>query len=250
MHGGVFERMGERLGAAGHSVTAVDLRGHGDSGREPPWNLETHVRDLIETMDRLGIESAAVVGHSFGGRLAIELAARHPERVHRLALLEPAYGVTVELAMRNAEIERLDWSYATADGAVNALLASDTVFAASRDVVAEFAEGDLRRGPDGRLRFSFCPSAAVVAWSEMTLPLPPVAPLPTLVVAAEHSPFTSTEQQRRYEAELGQTFRWAAVPNGHNVLWESPAETIAVVERFLDPDEQPLGGDIAHSSSS
>ena len=34
---------------------------------------------------------------------------------------------------------------------------------------------DVRKGPDGRFRFSFCPGAAVVAWSEMTLPAPPIA---------------------------------------------------------------------------
>ncbi len=38
-HGGVFEELGRRLGERGHSVVAVDLRGHGDSGREPPWNV-------------------------------------------------------------------------------------------------------------------------------------------------------------------------------------------------------------------
>ena len=88
-HGGVFGGLGERLAAAGRSVTAVDLRGHGESGREPPWNAATHVEDLLETVEHLGIESADWVGHSFGGRLAAEVAALSPDRSRRLVLLDP-----------------------------------------------------------------------------------------------------------------------------------------------------------------
>lgn len=234
-HGGVFEPLGERLASAGRSVTAIDLRGHGGSGHEPPWNAETQVSDLLETVDSLGIESAVWVGHSFGGRLVAEVAAQSPDRTQRLVLLDPGLTVSPARALRSAEIERLDWSFATVDGAVSALLSSEANVASPREVVEAFVKDDVRKGPDGRFRFSFCPSAAVVAWSDLTLPAPPIARVPTLLVAAEQSLFDGSREQRRYEEALGDLLTKVVVPNGHNLLWESPRETIAAVERFLEP---------------
>jgi len=244
-HGRVFRELAERLSRSGHSVVSVDLRGHGDSGREPPWNLATHARDVEETIDSLGIERISWVGHSFGGLVAAALAAELAERSEALALLDPGLGVPPERALRSAELERLDWSFATVDGAVNAVLSNDTVVAAPREVVAAYVEDDVREGPDGRLRFGFCPSAVVVAWSEMTLPPPPIANLPTLLVAAEKPLYDTSHEHRRYAEELGDLLTRVDVPNGHNVLWESPEQTLDAVERFLDPDERASAGGVA-----
>ena len=241
-HGGVFEELGGHLAALGHSVLAVDLRGHGGSDREPPWNVATHVADLLETLDAEGIERAALLGHSFGGLLAAAVAADSPERISSLALLDPGVEVPPARALRSAEIERLDWSFATVDGAVNALLSNEAIVASPREVVAAFAEKDLQKGPDGRFRFSFCPSTVVTAWSEMTLQAPPIARVPTLLAIAEVPLYDSSRQQQRYEEELGNLLTKVVVPNGHNVLWESPQETLGAVERFLEPATEPLAG--------
>jgi lipase len=232
-HGGVFEKLGEGLAARGHSVVAVDLRGHGDSGREPPWNAGTHVRDLLDTLDAEGIERATWIGHSFGGLVAAGLAAASEDRSQAMALLDPGFEMPPDRTLRSAEIERLDWSFATLDGAVNALLSSDTMVAPPRDVVAEFARDDVQKGADGRFRFRFSPAAAVVAWSEMTLPPPPVAELPTLLVFPKVSLVARSEVERRYKEAVGEILTLATVPNGHNVLWESPTETFTAIEQFL-----------------
>jgi lipase len=233
-HGGIFAGLAERLVASGFQVVAVDLRGHGKSDREPPWDSGTHVADLLETTAELGIDGAATwIGHSFGGRLIATLADREPSRAGRLALLDPGLEVSPAHALKSAEMDRLDWSFATVDGAVNALLSSDSVVSAPKEVVTAFAAADLVRGQDGRFRFSHSPSAAVVAWSEVTLPPPPVAQLPTLLVRPVTSAVHSRAQDSRYRAELGSLLTMAAVPNGHNVLWEAPAETLAAVESFL-----------------
>lgn len=232
-HGGIFDRLGQGLADAGHRVVAVDLRGHGASKREPPWNTDSHVEDLLETVDSLGIAGAAWIGHSFGGRLIAALANRAPERVERLALLDPGFAVPAAHALKSAEIDRLDWSFASVDGAVNALLSSDTVVSAPRETVAAFAADFLRRGSDGRLRFDFSPAAAVVAWSEVTLPPPPIAAIPTLLVRPVASAIHSRAEDRRYRDALGSLLTMVAVPHGHNVLWESPLETAAAVAAFL-----------------
>ncbi len=249
-HGGVFRELGERLARNGHSVVSVDLRGHGASGHEPPWNVATHVQDVRETIDALGIERVSWVGHSFGGLVAAALAVELAERSEALALLDPGLGVPPEGARPRAELERLDWSFATVDGAVNALMSNDTIVASPRDVVTAYVEDDVRKGPDGRFRFSCCPSTVVVAWSEMTLPPPAIARLPTLLLAAEKPLYDTGGQLRRYEQELGELLTRVDVPNGHNVLWESPTETLEAVERFLDPDERSAVAGAAQSSSS
>jgi pimeloyl-ACP methyl ester carboxylesterase len=80
------------LTAAGHRVHVIDLPGFGSSSKpalapySPRWFADT-VRGL---MDRLGIERAHLVGNSMGGRVALEVALRHPERVSGLGLLAPA----------------------------------------------------------------------------------------------------------------------------------------------------------------
>jgi lipase len=230
-HGGVFAALAEELAGQGHAVIAVDLRGHGDSGREPPWSVERHLQDLLETLDAHGIRRAAVVGHSFGGRVAAALAAAS-EWVSCLALLEPSLRVSADRALRGAEMNRLDWSFETPSGAVNALLGSEGVAATPHEVVERYVRGDVRRGLDGRFRFRFCPAAAVTAWSEMALPPPPVAPVPTLMVRAKPSVVSHGDEQR-YRDELGAQLTVTTVPNGHNVLWESPTETIAAVAGFF-----------------
>jgi lipase len=238
-HGGIFEQMGRHLAALGHSVLAVDLRGHGASDREPPWSTGTHAKDVLETIEAEGIERFALIGHSFGGRVAVELASEATERTRGLVLLDPGLEVPPARALKSAEIERLDWSFATVDGAVNALLSNEAIVASPREVVAAFVKGDVQKGPDGRFRFSYCPSSVVTAWSEMTLPPPPIAQVPTLLVTAEKPLYDSSRQQRRYREELGDLLASVVVPNGHNVLWESPQQTIEAVEQFLEPVDEP-----------
>jgi lipase len=232
-HAGVFEPLAERLAGQGRSVLAVDLRGHGESGKEPPWNEATHVADVLETLDAAGVERALWVGHSFGGRLAQTLAAAEPARTAGVALLEAPSRISPRRALRAVEIERLDWSFATADGATEAMLASELMVAPPRDVVSAFVKDDVRKGPDGRFRFRFSPGAAVVAWSEMTLPPPPIAAVPTLLLCAEKPLMDASEHHREYAEKLGEMQSRVEVPNGHNVLWESPAETFAAVEGFV-----------------
>lgn len=69
-------------------VLRYDTRGHGRSPvPEGPYEIDDLVDDLVALMDRLGIECAHLVGLSLGGMTMLRLAARHPGRVDRLAVL-------------------------------------------------------------------------------------------------------------------------------------------------------------------
>lgn len=72
-----------------YRVTLYDLRGHGYSERPASgYTAEQQGRDLLDLMDSLSIERAAIVGHSFGGAIALEAAIAAPQRVSQLALLD------------------------------------------------------------------------------------------------------------------------------------------------------------------
>ncbi len=75
-----------------YRVHALDLPGFGSSSKPTtaPYTARWFAETVRETMDALGIAGAHVAGNSMGGRVAIELGLRHPERVTSLALLCPA----------------------------------------------------------------------------------------------------------------------------------------------------------------
>src|SRR5688572_24841775 len=129
-HGGRFERLASRLD--GYRVLAPDLRGHGSSGDEPPWDVEQHLEDLLETVD---VGGAVWLGHSFGGRLVIELAVRRPDLVRRAILLDPALRILPHVARDLAEADLADLSFATIDEAIDARLASGRLFGAPRELL-------------------------------------------------------------------------------------------------------------------
>jgi 3-oxoadipate enol-lactonase len=74
--------------AAAHRVVRLDLRGFGESTL--PGGPVSYVDDLRALLDHLGIERAAVVGNSFGGRVALDFALMHPARTTALVLVGSA----------------------------------------------------------------------------------------------------------------------------------------------------------------
>lgn len=77
--------------AADHRVIAPDLPGFGDSAKPVrAYHARFFARWVVALLDELGIERAHLIGNSMGGRIAIEVALSHPDRVERLALYAPA----------------------------------------------------------------------------------------------------------------------------------------------------------------
>jgi lipase len=228
-HGRRFRRLAEML-APRHRVLALDLRGHGRSEYEPPWSLATHVDDVLETV---GEERATWIGHSFGGRIVAELAARRPELVERAVLLDPALQVLPHVAFDMAEHERADASYASVDEAVQARYDSGRVLIAPRELVHEDEESHLEADRQGRLRYRYSKSAVIAAWSEMATRPPEPARIPTLIVLGAESWLFLDEQVEAYRAALGDLLRVVRVPGGHTVMWDALAETSEALEAFL-----------------
>ncbi|WFB05964.1 alpha/beta hydrolase [Streptomyces sp. LX-29] len=104
--------LGPTLAAAGFDVVMYDQRGHGRSERLPSgYTLDDFVGDLDVVLDRLAVSGPVhLVGHSFGGTIAFHYAARRPDRVATVSVIEsePAtdgWSRKMALALPTAAVE-------------------------------------------------------------------------------------------------------------------------------------------------
>jgi lipase len=230
-HGRHGARLAERLPGRFH-VQAPDLLGHGDSPYTPPWSLAAHVDALLET---LGREPATWIGHSFGARVALELAAREPTLARRLVLLDPVIQLPPEIALIAAERARPDRAYASFAEGIDRRYEESGLQHAPRELVEEELSAHLVRSDDGRWRYRYSQAAVVAAYGEMasTPPEFELLRVPTLVVLGKSSYLSQEEPLARYRASLGDVVQVVGVDGGHTLLWDALADTAAAVESFL-----------------
>ena len=74
-------------------IIAPDQRGHGKTDQPSTgYDWATLAGDVVRTLDMLGIDRAAVMGHSWGASVALSVAALHPDRVTALAMIDGGFG--------------------------------------------------------------------------------------------------------------------------------------------------------------
>ena len=88
----------------GFNVLAIDLPGHCKSAGDAPETVEQAAQTVIALLDALGVQKAALVGHSLGSLIALEAAAQAPHRVSHLALLGTAFPMRVSAALLEAAV--------------------------------------------------------------------------------------------------------------------------------------------------
>ena len=229
-HGRHFAPLAERL--PGYHVLAPDLLGHGYSSWEPPWDIPRHCDAIVETV---GAQESVLIGHSFGGRLAFELAARAPKLVPKLVLLDPAILLPGHVALAAAENARPDKSFVSFDELVEARYVESQLHFAPRELVVEDLAVHVETGEDGRVRYRYSQSAVVAAYGEMATQPPPFerVRVPTLLVLGERSYLPYDHLLAAHRAALGGLLEVVSVPGGHTVTWDALEETSAAIAAFL-----------------
>lgn len=210
-----------------------DLRGHGRSPTTPPWRTEDHVADLVRVLDDHDVEQADVVGHSFGGHVALHLSALAPERVGRLVLLDPASLLDPAGAQAGALEYARDPGWATREEAVEEISSWFPTEASQPDLQPEI---DLNLvEDDARWRIRSSPVVIVAAYGEMCRPLPGLPERDVLLVEADPARSSVNDPLRdALRAAYGARLRREVVPDAGHVLFRThPVEVAALVAPFL-----------------
>jgi pimeloyl-ACP methyl ester carboxylesterase len=102
------------LANAGYRVVAPDLRGYNRTEKPPgvdAYRIGQLVADVRALIDHCGEERAHLVGHDWGGVIAWEIAARHPESVDRLVVLNAPHPGAYRRELRNRESDQAKRSW-------------------------------------------------------------------------------------------------------------------------------------------
>jgi lipase len=235
-HGRRFRKLAEERLTPRFHVLAPDLLGPGLSDWEPPWSIRAHLDAIVSTLERLGVGAARWIGHSFGGRLVMELIARDRGRVERAVLLDPAIWVPPPVALERAEDERADRAWESHEAALAARVAKGELLEHALPLVEEdYRDHLVAVGEDGLLRPRYTPSAVVTAFSEMAAAPPDFAALdvPTLIIRGRLSNVTVDPLVELYREGIGDRLEVLDVPGYHSPFWDAFDETARAIDRFF-----------------
>jgi lipase len=217
------------------SVAAPDLIGHGRSSWAAPWTIDANVAALTTLLEHQAEGPVVVVGHSFGGAVALHLAAAHPDRVAALVLLDPAIGLDGAWMREIAEAMLASSDYPDAAEA-RAEKATDAWADVDPAVLDAELDEHLVALPDGRYAWRISLPAMMSYWSELAreIVLPPKGIGTTLVRAARTSPpYVADELITNLREWLGPDFQLVDFDCKHMVAHAKPAEVAGLIHERM-----------------
>jgi pimeloyl-ACP methyl ester carboxylesterase len=200
-----------------YRVLVPDLVGFGRTGcggRVP--SIPEAARVLCEWLDRLGVERAHMVGHSMGGQIAVHLAARYPERLQRLVLVDAA-GIARPLQPRALAQFAL--------GVAPPRRWGDPFF------IPVIMRDALSTGPRRILQ------ATMHILRDDVRPLLPSIQAPTLVVWGEWDTLVPVEHAREFRSRIPGARLVVLRRAAHNPMVDRAADFNRMVLRFLAGEE-------------
>lgn len=218
------------------TVAAPDLLGHGRSSWAAPWTIDANVSALAALLDDQADSPVLVVGHSFGGALAMHLAAARPDQVAALVLLDPAVGLD---GMWMGEIADAMFSSPDYPDAAEARMEKSAGSWADVDPTLLDAELDehLVKLASGRYGWRVSMPAMMSYWSELArdIVLPRAGTATTLVRATWTSPpYVSDQLVVALQQRLGADFQLLDFECNHMVPYAKPTEVAGVIRKHLE----------------
>lgn len=220
----------QRALASRFRVIALDMRNHGESPHSADMRYPTQAEDVRETLAALGVERAAVIGHSMGGKAAMALALRHPDVVGRLMVSDIA---PVVYQHGNARLAAAMLATPLTPGLTRREADAALAGVESRADVRAFLLQTLRFGGAPRWRVGLGFIADAVPDLEGWVDLPGTYDGPTVFVTGAQSDYVLAEH-RGVIRGMFPNARFVAIKNaGHWVHADNPAGFLSVLEAFL-----------------
>lgn len=231
--------MGSNLGALSRSlqdryrVHSIDLPNHGRSDWLSPIDIPAMARALIGWMDSQDLQSVALVGHSLGGKVAMELALRSPMRVNALVVADiapVAYppGHEAEFAALTAV------SRTNCQSRVDAQLIMEEHL--DQQMVIQFLLKNLARIEDGSYQWRFNLDGIMAGYESIRAPIEPSESFnsPVLFIKGGDSNYI-LERHRAKILALFPTAALKIMPGcGHWLHVQQPRLFNTLVGRYLD----------------
>ena len=221
-------------------VYALDQRGRGDTDHAPggDYSTEAFVADLAAFADALGLERFTLIGHSMGGRNSMAFAAKYPQRLERLGIVD--IGPTVDAAGGSritGELRDLPPQFETFEDAL-AHVQTGNRFASER-VMRRRLAGQTRTLPNGKIGWKFDPAIReqrITGTAAPAVDLWPALPnilCPTLVVRGSETDLLTPETAQRMIDALPRGELVEIARAGHMVFEDNPDDFIAAVQNWL-----------------
>jgi len=227
-----WRSISRRLGAH-YQVFALDLRNHGGSPHSEILDYDVMAADLREFIEQQALRRVVLLGHSMGGKVAMQFAIEHSEQVDRLIVVdiapkayEPSQRYLLQ-ALRSLDLSRYK-SFADVDSALAPEVSSQSL--------RQFLIKNLARDENGRLRWKIHLEAIDRNYDKLLRGLAPERSFnkPTLFIRGGRSNYIEDDdmpliRQMFPQAEI------ATLPKaGHWVHVDAPEEFFQTVLHFLN----------------
>jgi lipase len=217
------------------TVLAPDLLGHGRSSWSAPWTIDANVAALATCIENEADGPVVVAGHSFGGAVAMHLAAACPDLVSGLVLLDPAVAMDGQMMRHVAEAMMSSPDYPDPAEARAEKETGSWADVGPADLDAEL-QNHLVALPSGRYGWRVCLPAMMSYWSELARDaVLPHKGIRTTLVRAKlvEPPYASDAVIEALAAQLGTDFTFEVFDCRHMVPLAKPAETAAIIRDML-----------------
>lgn len=215
-----------------YHVFLVDQRNHGQSPHSDEFSYQAMVADLLEFIDEHRLENPIVIGHSMGGKVAMNFAVAHPDKLEKL--------IVVDIAPRPYNLEH----YVIMDGlksvAIQSISSRNEADAALVPYVPEpdvrqFLLKNLQRKPEGGFAWKINLPAIDKNLSNIGLDLQfeGIFEKPTLFIRGGRSKYVRDKDMARI-LEVFPLAIMETLDTGHWVQAEQPREFVEVVSRWLN----------------